>query len=128
MLAIMPLYVGILCLGALFLGGRVVHLRRTERIGIGYGDSQLLRRAIRTHANFTEWVPLTVLCLVLLELQGGDPLLLHGFSGALILARVLHAFGLSRHHNVSPGRFIGASLTFTILAITAGLLVFNSLG
>jgi uncharacterized membrane protein YecN with MAPEG domain len=127
MLTVTPLYLGVFALGAVALGSRVVHLRRRDGVGIGHGESRDLRRAIRTHGNYVEWVPLILLGLVVLELQGAGDLLLHGLGGTLILARLLHAFGLSRHHGVSPGRFIGASLSFGILAIVGSLLIFEAL-
>ena len=127
MLAVTPIYLGLFALFVVALGGRVVQLRRREGVGIGHGDSRDLRRAIRAHGNFAEWVPLILVGLVVLELQGASALVLHGLGGTLVLGRILHAFGLSRHHGISPGRFIGASLTFAVLSIVGVMLLLNAL-
>ena len=100
----------------LVLTWRVVAKRRTLQIGIGSGGDHALERTIRTHANFTEYVPLALLMLGLLELSGVAALWLWGFGTLLLVGRLLHAQGLSRKSGYSPGRFSGAALTLLVLA------------
>lgn len=105
----------------LVLAIRVVGHRRALKIGIGDGGDTRLARKVRAHGNFIEYVPMALLMLGLLELSGLGAPWLWGLGGTLLLARVLHAYGLSRHAGVSPGRFWGVILTWTVLLAMAGM-------
>lgn len=117
------LYAALLALLLVVLTVAVVRVRRGERIGIGTGGSERLARAVRVHANFTEYVPMALLLLLLLEVCGSDRALLHAFGILLVVARVLHAIGLSRNAGTSFGRLAGAGLTFLLIAAMALLLL-----
>ena len=105
----------------LALALRIVSHRRAAKIGIGDGGDYRLQRKIRAHGNFIEYVPMALLMLGLLELSGLGAPWLWGLGGTLLLARVLHAYGLSRHAGVSPGRFWGVILTWAVLLAMAGM-------
>jgi uncharacterized membrane protein YecN with MAPEG domain len=107
----------------LVLVGRVSRLRHGRRIGFGDGGDPDLARAIRVHANFVEHVPFALLLLGLLELNGLAAPWLWAFGSALLVARLMHAAGLSRTSGASFGRFYGTALTWlAILAMAlAGL-------
>ncbi len=103
----------------LILAVRVVLHRRVQKIGIGdNGDTRLLRK-IRAHANFVEYVPAALLMLALLELAGLAESWLWALGGTLLLARILHAAGLSRRSGYSFGRFWGTILTWGVLMVMA---------
>lgn len=89
--------------------------RHRHKIGLGSGGDPVLERKIRAHANFIEFVPIALVLLALLELAGLQPDWLWMFGGALLLARVMHALGLSRHAGYSFGRFWGTVLTMLVL-------------
>jgi len=99
----------------LVLVGRISRLRHARRIGLGDGGDPELARAIRVHGNFVEHVPLALVLLALLELGGLPAPWLWGLGGALLLGRLLHAFGLSRSSGVSLGRFYGTALTMVVV-------------
>ena len=105
----------------LALALRVVLHRRKHRIGIGHGGDKDLARKVRAHGNFIENVPLALLMLGLLELSGLGASWLWGLGGVLLLARLLHAYGLSRHSGVSTGRFWGVILTWVVLLAMSGM-------
>lgn len=109
----------------LLLAVRVVVHRRAHKIGLGDGGDKLLSRKMRAHANFIEYVPMALLMLALLELAGLAAMWLWAMGGALLVARMLHGFGLSRHAGYSFGRFWGTLLTWIVLIAMAlaGLLV-----
>ena len=96
----------------------VVH-RNTHKIGIGDGGDKRLARKIRVHGNFVEYVPIALLVLALLELSGLPVAWVWGFGGALLLGRLLHAFGLSRSGGYSVGRFTSTALTWLVLLLMA---------
>ena len=89
--------------------------RHRHRIGLGSGGDPVLARKIRAHANFIEFVPIALLMLALLELAGLQETWLWIFGVSLLLARVMHATGLSRHAGYSFGRFWGTVLTMLVL-------------
>ena len=103
----------------LVLLARVSRLRHGRRIGFGDGGDPQLARAIRVHGNFVEHVPFALLLLGLLELCGLAAAWLLIFGGALLVARLLHAVGLSRSSGVSFGRFYGTALTWLVLLAMA---------
>ena len=93
--------------------------RHQHSIGIGDGGDPVLLRKIRVHANFIEQVPLALLMLALLELSGVWPSLLWLFGASLLIARVMHASGLSRRPGYSFGRFWGTAITWSVLLAMA---------
>jgi len=117
------LYVALGVLLVLVLAVRVVVRRWKLRIGIGDGDDKELRKRIRAHGNAIEYLPIGLLALLLLDLDGTTPVLLHACGIALIVARIAHAIGLSRTGGTSPERFFGITLTFLTLLAMAVLLL-----
>lgn len=127
---ITALYTGLLGLIFLGLSLRVIYFRMRLKINLGDGENPQVTRAIRVHANFTEYVPLLLGMLLLAELSGIQERWLHLFGGALVLSRLLHAWGLSGYAGVSVGRFAGTALTLfllgfgSFLCLMAGLMQF----
>lgn len=119
------LYAGILTCMMLILNFRVVGIRVRGKIGIGTGGVPELERAIRAHGNFLENVPMTLLLIGLLELNGASSYLLHSFGAGLVLGRGLHAIGLSHTPGVSPGRTLGMLTTYLVQIIAAAGLVYQ---
>ena len=117
------LYVALGVLLVLVLAVRVVMRRWTARIGIGDGNDKELRKRIRAHGNAVEYLPIGLLALLLLDLDGTTPVLLHACGIALIVARIAHAIGLSRTGGTSPERLFGITLTFLTLLAMAVLLL-----
>lgn len=113
----------------LLLAWRVVARRRSAKIGLGTGGDYVLERAIRAHGNFSEYVPLALLMLALLELSGLDAPWIWAFGAMLLIGRLLHAQGLSRKSGTSFGRFYGTLFTWIALAAmaVAGMLRFGGL-
>lgn len=116
-------YAGLCALLVLVLAMRVMWLRGREGVGLGDGGHAGLERAIRMHANATEYVPLALLLLALLAFEGTRPAWLHAFGIVLVVARLLHAFGLSRASGTSFGRASGAGLTVLVMLAMAVLLI-----
>ena len=113
------LYAAVLSVFFIALSLWVIYLRRNLRVGLGDGGHHVLKRAIRTHGNFVEYVPFSLLLLGLLESMGEQQETLHAIGITLLAARSLHIIGLSQNHGKSLGRFWGASLTFAAILATA---------
>ncbi|MGA9335078.1 MAG: MAPEG family protein [Rudaea sp.] len=119
------IYAALSAILIVYLSVRVVIYRRAQRIGLGDGDDAEMRKRIRAHGNAVEYVPLCLILLLLLELNQTPPVLLHVFGVVLIAARVAHAWGVSRHSGISPGRALGVVLTFALLLAMASLLLWQ---
>ncbi len=100
------------------LGLYVIYLRITGEVGIGDGGNPRLKRAIRAHANFAEWIPIALMALGLAELRGVSESTIGILGGLLLLSRVGHAIGLNRSIGVSVGRTGGMTLMFIVMAVT----------
>jgi uncharacterized membrane protein YecN with MAPEG domain len=119
------LYAAILTLLILGLAVRVMLIRRRTRIGLGDGGDRSVACAIRAHGNATEYVPLALILLLVLELNQTMPMLLHAFGIVLVIARIVHAFGLSRAAGNSAGRAVGAGLTLVVIGLMALMLIWQ---
>jgi len=120
--SIVIIYASLLALLLIALSLNVVRLRQRHQVGIGTGSIQALERAVRAHGNFCEYVPLTVVLLVLVELGGSVPAWsLHLLGLVLVVARLAHAVGLSRSAGASKARIVGTLLTWIVLVVAAGL-------
>lgn len=108
-------------LGLVFIGlsYRVVYLRRTEKIGIGSGGNASMQLAVRAHANFTEYVPITLILLFLLMRSANDARAAAVMAVLLVIARLLHAYGLSSSASYSIPRYWGTLVTWAVLLVTA---------
>ncbi|WP_417685054.1 MAPEG family protein [Pseudidiomarina gelatinasegens] len=122
-LPISMLYAGLLTLLYFALSVNIIRLRWRDRVGLGTGDSQDLKVAVRIHGNFAEYVPLSLLLLVVMELQGAAVDLLYGLGAALFVARICHALGLTMSVGPSWARTVGVMGTFSVLLLQAGYLI-----
>lgn len=119
------LYAALCALLVFALSLRIALLRKRLRIGIGDGGDAGLARAIRAQANAIEYVPLLLVMLLIAENNGAGVAFVHACGAGLLLARVLHAVGLSGSGGVSFGRFWGILLTWAVLLVLGGQLVWT---
>ena len=119
---IVPAYAALLTFIYIFLSSKVIRSRVVTRIGIGTGGNRGLERQMRIHANFAEYVPLALLLLAFMEMQGRSAWLLHLLCIALVLARLGHAFALRNEKEIMPLRIASVSTTFVIM-VAAGVSV-----
>lgn len=119
------LYAALCALLILALSFRIVGLRRRLKVGIGDGGDAGLARAIRAQANAIEYVPLMLVMLLVAENNGAGVVFVHACGAGLVLARVLHAVGLSGSAGTSFGRFWGTLVTWIVLLVLAGQLLWG---
>ena len=112
-------YVGLFGLMLIFLSLRVSFVRRDERIALGDGDNIELRRRIRAHGNFIEFVPIALLLLALAEHTGMGSLYIHIFGIILLVGRIAHAYGISQAKEPFIFRMSGTIATQSVIAILA---------
>jgi uncharacterized membrane protein YecN with MAPEG domain len=101
--------------------------RNRSKVGFGTGaessvalgtehKAPRLMIAVRRHGNFQEYVPISILLLLLLELSGAYRDWLYGLAGALILSRLMIAFGMGR---AAPNPFRAGGITINWVMILA---------
>jgi len=111
---------------------RVPMRRGVLDVPFGDGGDEALATRIRAFGNFTEYAPMVVLLLALLESGGARPALLHGLGIAFVASRVLHAVVYrARTELTTPlkiGRGIAAISTWLVLVSGAGAAAWLSWG
>jgi uncharacterized membrane protein YecN with MAPEG domain len=119
------LYAALTALLVVILAVRVVIFRNTARVGLGDGNNPDLLKRIRVHANAVQYEPQYLLLMLIQELNQTAPILIHVFGIALVIARLVHAWGVSRHSGITAGRAIGAGLTVLMMVVMALLLIWQ---
>ena len=105
---------GIAALIVGWLGWRCGSVRMSDKILHGDGGNALLARRMRAQANFTEYTPIALILIVLLDLMDVNPLILGLSALAFMLGRVLHAIGMDAD-DTHWARATGMALTFPLL-------------
>ena len=123
MLKVIPIYAALLAFFYVYLSARTIGVRRKAKISIGDGGDDEMLRAIRMHANFSEYAPITLILLAFVDLQGGPIWLLHSLGVLFVIARLSHAYGIRSVQ--APGKFRVAGMvgTFTTIAVSAAWLL-----
>lgn len=100
---------GILILVLAYLVGH--HRGRQDALEPGATGDATLTRAVRAHANATEYIPTALVLLLLLALMSAPAQLLHGLGAAFTFGRVAQAAGMMRNSHPNAIRFVGNLLT-----------------
>ncbi len=104
----------ILGLMLIWLAARAIGARVKSETVIGDQGSIELLFAVRTHANFTEYAPMFLILLGLLEFSAANRTVLMILAGLFIVARPLHVLGMAENANLRF-RQIGVLLSFTAI-------------
>ncbi len=120
-------YAALFGAGLIWLSLRVIGVRRSAKVSLGDGNDESLRRRVRAHANFTEFVPLGLLLIYFVEIAWKLTLLTHALALTLLIGRALHAYGMSGPRMNFKFRKNGMLLTFlSIAAASVALLVYSA--
>ena len=120
-------YAGLLGLVGILLAGKVGAMRGRKKIALGdQGDPEMIV-AIRRHMNFVEYVPLALILIGLVELNGGPKTLVHVLGAGLLAARVVHPFGLDPNDMTKWQRIAGAAATILVIVAAAVTLLWQYL-
>ena len=116
-------YGAILALILIGLSAWVIAGRGTTNTMLGDGGDSSMTRRIRVHANFIEYVPLALVVIALLEESGASRGLVRLLLIVLVIARVLHPFGMFAPDK-TPQQFAcrGGGIGGTLLVILVAAL------
>jgi uncharacterized membrane protein YecN with MAPEG domain len=123
LLHIVPSYAAVLALIFIYLAFRVIKQRRKAKVAIGDGNNPALKRAIAVHNNFAQYVPFCLLLITFIELNHAANYIIHGLCIALLVGRLIHAYGVCQEKENLKLRKIGMISTFTVY-IAASILIF----
>ncbi len=109
------LYIGLNALLNLVLAILVVRARIKTETNIGDGGKEEMIKAQRVHGNNVEYVPITLLVLIAVEMAAAPVWLVHALGAGLTVTRAAHALGLSSSTGRTAGRFLGTLGTWVVL-------------
>jgi uncharacterized membrane protein YecN with MAPEG domain len=113
---ITAIYAALSALLILGLAYRVVRFRRSLKIGYGDQENEVLAVAIRAHANMVEYTPITLLLLLLAEINGASGSLVHAAGLIFVVSRLAHAWGFTTANGgYSVYRFYGTLANWILL-------------
>lgn len=119
-LPVTALYAGVLALLMLVLAFNVIRGRYRAKVGLFDGGDERLGRAIRIHGNFIEYVPIALILMGLVEINGVPAWALHAWGIVIVASRLVHAHGLAGSSAASKGRTLGtAMMWFAVTTLAA---------
>ncbi|MBT0587490.1 MAPEG family protein [Alteromonas sp. SM 2104] len=123
-LEITGFYASLLAVCYLYLSILVVNARRSAKVSLGDGGDAALLRLSRAHGNFAEYVPLTLILALCLELNTQYYWTVHIALILLLFGRLAHAYGLRHHSGASWQRVVGMLSTFAAIIVLSGFNLF----
>jgi uncharacterized protein len=110
------LFAGCCALLQCALSALVIARRAQRGISLSDGGDEQLLRCIRAHGNFVETVPMALLLMALLEMNGLASIWLLGLGALLVTGRLLHAYGLLQG-GVNRTRLVGMCMTLFVISV-----------
>lgn len=123
---IVSLYAGILALVYIWLSLRIPLARKALKVAVGTGGFPKLERLVRAHGNFSEYVPIILILLLLLELRSAPAILLHVCGILLVVSRLAHAYGISQENENLRIRKTAIQTTLGLLLVLGLLNIYYS--
>lgn len=119
---ITALYASLSALLIVKLSVDVIKLRRKHKVRLGDGGVDELQTAIRAQANAIEYIPITLLLILFLEMANVSLWIIHLAGIVFLVGRLLHAAGLK--NNDGKRRVLGMQITIYLLVALAVLNIF----
>jgi uncharacterized membrane protein YecN with MAPEG domain len=116
---ITPLFAAIFGLIYIILSLGVVRVRMGQKVSLGHSDSLELETVVRIHANFSEYVPMSLLLLWFLESISFNSTLVFYLGCTLLLARLAHVVGMNNPKQFMLLRQLGVVGTIGVILVTS---------
>lgn len=107
------IYAAISAILIIVLSFQVIKTRRKLQISVGDGNNKEMQTAQGAQSNATEYIPIALLLLFGLELNGAANWIIHLAGITLVSGRIIHAHGLL-HENMRR-RVLGMQITVFVL-------------
>ncbi|MDE1238877.1 MAPEG family protein [Vibrio aestuarianus] len=117
---ITALYAIILTAILIWLAIEVIKQRRANQVKYADGGVPALQLARSAQGNAAEYIPITLILMALLEVNGASVWWIHSVGMAFVIGRILHAKAILSDQ--LKGRIAGMKLTF---AAMVALMVLN---
>lgn len=127
-LAITALYAGLCAFVLTWLSFKAGTLRGRKKISVGDGGDIEMLEAMRRHANAVEYIPIALILIGVLELNGANSTFLHVLGALLVVTRIAHGLGLKADKMDDPLRAIGAGGTALVIVVAAGYALWQFAG
>ncbi|MDG2664244.1 MAPEG family protein [Vibrio parahaemolyticus] len=110
---ITALYANILAILIIWLAVQVIKQRRLNQIAYADGGVEALQIARSAHGNATEYIPITLILMALLEFNSAYPTWIHLTGIIFVIGRVIHAKGILKKD--LKKRIRGMQVTFLVI-------------
>ncbi|EGL53646.1 uncharacterized relative of glutathione S-transferase, MAPEG superfamily [Methylophaga aminisulfidivorans MP] len=123
---ITALYASLCALLIVKLSLGVIAVRRKHKIGLGDGGNDELQAAVRAQGNATEYIPITLILMFLLENIVVYNWIIHLAGITLLTGRIIHAIGI-KNQDIKK-RVLGMKITlYLIIALSILNIVYFAL-
>lgn len=109
------IYAGLAILILVWLAVQTGRVRQAEKVFMGDGGNPRMIRIMRGHANALEFIPATLIAMLLLAFTGAPLLLIHLLGLLLIAGRFIHAWHFAAADAPLWQRVAGTALSFFAL-------------
>ncbi len=127
-LQVTALYAGLLGVIGIILWALIGQVRGRTNVSLGDGNRPDLIEANRRHMNWVENVPFILVLFAIIELNGGSKTWLHAMGLVLVVARILHPFGIDAGKMVMWQRIAGSAATFFVTIAATITVLWQYLG
>ncbi|WP_272165707.1 MAPEG family protein [Vibrio diabolicus] len=110
---ITALYASILAILIIWLAVQVIKQRRLNQIAYADGGVEALQIARSAQSNATEYIPITLILMALLEFNSAYPTWIHLTGIIFVIGRIIHARGILEED--LKRRVRGMQVTFLVI-------------
>lgn len=120
---ITPLLAAVFGLMYLLLSIDIIRLRFAHRVSLGTADNPMLEKSVRIHANFAEYIPLSLLLFWFIETISFNSGLVFWLGSTLLVSRVAHVLGMRDSKSLLILRQLGIVGTFGVILVSSAYLI-----
>jgi uncharacterized membrane protein YecN with MAPEG domain len=110
---ITALYASILAILIIWLAVQVIKQRRLNQVAYADGGVEALQIACSAQSNATEYIPITLILMALLEFNSAYPTWIHLTGIIFVIGRIIHARGILKED--LKRRVRGMQVTFLVI-------------
>ncbi|HHF2977638.1 TPA: MAPEG family protein [Vibrio diabolicus] len=110
---ITALYASILAILIIWLAVQVIKQRRLNQVAYADGGVEALQIARSAQSNATEYIPITLILMALLESNSAYPTWIHLTGLIFVIGRIIHARGILKED--LKRRVRGMQVTFLVI-------------